>query len=64
MRLLAAVAFVAIAAGAQTPDVEFFEKRVRPLFASKCYGCHGEKVQMGGLVLPLPRVSPTLSNRE
>ena len=31
--------------------MEFFEKRVRPLFASKCYACHGEKVQMGGLEL-------------
>ena len=31
--------------------MEFFEKRVRPLFASKCYGCHGDKVQMGGLSL-------------
>jgi hypothetical protein len=36
---------------AQTPDAEFFEKRVRPLFASKCYGCHGDKVKMGGLSL-------------
>ncbi len=51
MRRLAAIALIAIAAGAQTPDVEFFEKRVRPLLASKCYGCHGEKVQMGGLSL-------------
>ena len=30
---------------------EFFEKRVRPLFAAKCYGCHGDKVKMGGLSL-------------
>ena len=52
MRLLAVVALFAVAAiGAQTPDTEFFEKRVRPLFASKCYGCHGDKVQMGGLRL-------------
>ena len=36
---------------AQSEDLEFFEKRVRPLFASKCFGCHGDKVKMGGLSL-------------
>ncbi|MFN3324619.1 MAG: PSD1 and planctomycete cytochrome C domain-containing protein [Bryobacteraceae bacterium] len=36
---------------AQSPDTEFFEKRIRPLFAGKCYACHGAKMQMGGLNL-------------
>ena len=28
---------------------EFFEKKVRPIFAAKCYGCHGSKIQQAGL---------------
>jgi hypothetical protein len=36
----------------QTPaDAEFFEKRVRPIFAENCTSCHGPKKQMGGLRL-------------
>jgi mono/diheme cytochrome c family protein len=31
--------------------LEFFEKRVRPLFAEHCYQCHGPKKQESGLVL-------------
>jgi hypothetical protein len=31
--------------------VEFFEKKVRPLLAEKCYSCHGEKKQSAGLRL-------------
>lgn len=27
----------------------FFEKEVRPILANRCYGCHGEKKQKGGL---------------
>ena len=39
-------------AQAQSPDpVEFFESKIRPLLVSKCSACHGDKVQMGGLVL-------------
>ncbi len=35
-----------------TPDgLEFFEKRVRPVLAERCYECHGEKKQKGGLRL-------------
>src|SRR5216117_2435259 len=30
---------------------EFFEKKIRPLLASKCYGCHGEKVASSALRL-------------
>ncbi|HYI92757.1 MAG TPA: PSD1 and planctomycete cytochrome C domain-containing protein, partial [Bryobacteraceae bacterium] len=47
------VILVLVATGlvAQEPDTEFFEKRIRPLFAQKCQGCHGDKVKMGGLSL-------------
>src|SRR6478609_7263436 len=31
--------------------VEFFERKVRPLLAEKCYSCHGEKKQSAGLRL-------------
>ena len=30
-------------------DAEFFEKQVRPVLAERCYTCHGEKIQWGGL---------------
>ena len=32
-------------------QIEFFEKKVRPVLAEKCYSCHGEKKQNGGLRL-------------
>ncbi|MFO0802930.1 MAG: DUF1549 domain-containing protein [Gemmataceae bacterium] len=32
-------------------QIEFFEKKVRPVLAEKCYSCHGEKKQSGGLRL-------------
>src|SRR6266481_5522517 len=38
-------------AHAQGPSDEFFEKKIRPLLASKCYACHGEKVASSGLRL-------------
>ncbi len=42
-------------AGAQTSEpVEFFELKIRPLFAAKCVECHGPKQQMGGLDLSRP----------
>jgi hypothetical protein len=35
-----------------TPEqIEFFEKKVRPIFADNCYGCHGPKKQLAGLRL-------------
>ena len=44
--------FICFAASAQTPQqTEFFEKHVRPVFASKCAGCHNAKAKMGGLDL-------------
>src|SRR4051794_5114931 len=38
---------------AQSPDEgsRFFETKVRPVFAERCYGCHGRAMQMGGLNL-------------
>jgi hypothetical protein len=57
-RLLAAVAVVlsTVAHAADTPsaaDLEFFEAKIRPVFAKNCYGCHGGdlKAPMGGLFL-------------
>ncbi|HEV3385894.1 MAG TPA: DUF1549 domain-containing protein, partial [Gemmata sp.] len=32
-------------------QIEFFEKKVRPLLADNCYSCHGAKKQSGGLRL-------------
>ena len=37
---------------AQPSDpAELFESKIRPLLVSKCSACHGDKVQMAGLVL-------------
>jgi cytochrome c551/c552 len=36
---------------AQPPDAEFFEKNIRPIFASKCLGCHNAKTQTAGISL-------------
>src|SRR6188474_3024705 len=53
-RLLSAavpMVLAASAAGADATAFEFFEKRVRPVLAERCYECHGEKKQKGGLRL-------------
>jgi hypothetical protein len=54
--LLAFMAFASIAVAQPTAkptaeQIEFFEKKVRPLLADNCYSCHGEKKQSGGLRL-------------
>ena len=38
---------------AQTPDTSFFEAKIRPVLATKCYGCHSSKLRapMGALAL-------------
>jgi len=38
---------------AQSSGNEFFEKKIRPVLAANCYGCHSSKLKspMGGLVL-------------
>src|SRR5215212_7327421 len=38
-------------ATAEPRDIEFFEKRIRPLLVERCYECHGEKKHKGGLRL-------------
>lgn len=35
----------------EAQDTEHFEKKIRPLLAEHCLGCHGEKKQKGGLRL-------------
>ena len=47
-----AAAQVALTGPAPTVEqTEFFESKIRPLFATKCSTCHGEQVQMAGLKL-------------
>ncbi len=49
--LLAATASALLAAPAPgSVDADFFETKIRPLFAEKCYACHTE-ARMGGLQL-------------
>src|SRR5216684_9253264 len=46
----AVVLFLAGRLFAQSADqLEFFEKKVRPILAANCYACHGQKMQMSGL---------------
>jgi len=44
-----ALAVEGTCAAADPRDAEFFEKRVRPVLVERCYACHGEKIQWGGL---------------
>jgi hypothetical protein len=37
--------------GTSAEQAEFFEKRVRPVLVERCFRCHGEKKQEGGLRL-------------
>src|SRR5687767_563422 len=46
----AAIGLGLTARGAEN-GLEFFEKRVRPVLIERCYECHGEKKQKGGLRL-------------
>lgn len=39
------------ASAATDPDLEFFEDNVRPILFERCYECHGEEKQKGGLRL-------------
>ena len=49
---LAAVAGLAGRLAAQTPEgVEYFEKHIRPVLASKCYSCHAGAKPMAGVNL-------------
>jgi hypothetical protein len=50
--LMAVLLCVPLARAQRSPDGgEFFENRIRPLLAAKCYGCHGEKTASSGLRL-------------
>ena len=46
-----APAIVSVAIFAQAEDLEFFEKKVRPILANDCRMCHNDKVKTGGLDL-------------
>jgi len=42
---------------ADGPALEFFEKEVRPVLATRCQGCHGPEKQKGGLRLDSRRAA-------
>src|SRR5207248_579851 len=54
--VLAALTLDSAAANPNAEGLEFFEKKVRPLFAEHCYSCHSEKAEKlkGGLRLDSP----------
>ncbi len=43
-----------LAQSTSSQGVEFFESKVRPIFATQCSGCHGGASPRGGLVLGTP----------
>src|SRR5215207_3316769 len=49
----AALLMVAVSAAAALPaeQIEFFEKKIRPMLATECLECHGPDKQKGGLRL-------------
>src|SRR4051812_22123417 len=54
--IIAASALLSAAAAPTSAQVEFFENKIRPIFAEHCYKCHSdgaEKVK-GGLRLDTP----------
>jgi cytochrome c553 len=48
---LLTVAVCLSAAPLRAADVDFFEKKIRPLLVERCYSCHGNGKQKGGLSL-------------
>ena len=49
---LGVLLWAGVAYAQPSPDGgEFFEKKIRPLLASRCYVCHGEKMASSGLRL-------------
>ncbi len=55
MTALLALLLVVLSASpalAQSPgDTEFFEKKIRPIFAQNCQACHNPQLKTGGLDL-------------
>ncbi|MCA2968742.1 MAG: PSD1 domain-containing protein [Acidobacteriaceae bacterium] len=51
VRALFSLLLPAAYAAAQTPELEHFEKSVRPVLARSCQGCHGAKLEHAGLRL-------------
>ncbi|WP_367874480.1 PSD1 and planctomycete cytochrome C domain-containing protein [Luteolibacter sp. Populi] len=48
-RLILGLAFIGIAKAAHDPaDLEFFEKKVRPILSEHCYGCHSADTKAAG----------------
>src|SRR5437764_5771141 len=54
--LLAAETFAIGVPGPTQDSIDFFESKVRPIFADRCYACHSEKAEpiKGGLRLDQP----------
>ncbi len=46
-RLSLIAVVLAVPAWAETPEAEFFESKVRPVLAGRCYGCHAENATAG-----------------
>ena len=46
-----ALAVVGTSSAATEDEVEFFEKKVRPIFVERCAVCHGDQLQTAGLKL-------------
>jgi hypothetical protein len=53
MRLVVAALLASACCFAQTEGIAYFEKNIRPLLATNCYGCHSSKLAspMSGLTL-------------
>src|SRR5579872_1942059 len=53
MKYCALLVLAAAPLSAQSVGTELFEKEIRPVLVSKCYGCHSSKLKtpMGALVL-------------
>ena len=47
IRLCMVAVALAVPTWAQISDAEFFESKVRPVLASRCYGCHAENATAG-----------------
>ena len=46
MRLIAVVLFASSGLASAQSDVQFFEKKIRPVLAAQCWGCHSTKAKV------------------